>query len=325
MRSDKCAHCCANLQDLTQPALHITPHRLGVGMRIICTLGIAAIIAFGSLSGCATTKIQAPFDSFVCYSSSLANCLSAVQNGQLQGYVGAIRNHQKAGPIVGASPFLFDDPDANKTPLSTTDGKYECDYGSVGYAQAIDPTKEAEAVFVSPTILRLLAEEHVRLIHSRKSCERLVQEYNYQIVVVGLQDHLSVDQGAYADFNGAIDKERETNASVGARQLTAPELAKSGLSAGTTLRDGVLLLRQDMTSTSVSLRNDYKAQVVTVDFARRFDDANLAIDLQLREIARTLFLLDRSVPIQLPGHLLPGDYPNQSWIKQGTDTLRVNR
>jgi hypothetical protein len=58
-----------------------------------------------------------------------------------------------------------------------------------------------------------------------------------------------------------------------------------------------------------------------MDYENQFFDANLGIDLQLRELARMLFILDRSAAPDSMSALKNTGYGDGAWVKQGTVVL----
>lgn len=171
-----------------------------------CSLLVSIIVGV-LLSGCATIKIQAPYDSFVCFNSTFNDCANSAQAGSLKTLPGPHR-------LLATGGYVFDDPDAGKLP-STTDKKYQCTFGITPYAQTLDPGKPSVAVFVSPVLLREIGEQQVRLTRARTACERLIQTYEYQQQVLALQDKLSMNQKAIAILSDEVESERLVKESVG--------------------------------------------------------------------------------------------------------------
>jgi len=58
-----------------------------------------------------------------------------------------------------------------------------------------------------------------------------------------------------------------------------------------------------------------------VDYKNQFDEANYAIDVELRQLAAQLFILDRSVFRATDKSLQPAGHSTGSWVRQGTVVL----
>lgn len=287
------------------------------------SLLFALVIATCSV-GCAVNRVQAPFDSFVCYNSTFNECLGRAQSGRLRTLqMSAFRNLAVGSFAAGSNSAVVEDPEAGQT-LSSGDTKYQCSYGNIPYAQTLDPDRRAAAVFVSPVLLRQIGEQQLRLTRARTSCARLLQAYEFQVTIIARQDELAVAQKATAVLSSEVESERAAKDAVGARGLNATEQAQFGLGA-IAVRDALKLSRENVVSIGETLRTMYRTQVLDVDFKRQFEDANLAIELQLRELARNLFVLDRSIAPDATRRLLPVGYADGAWVEQGTVVLTTKQ
>jgi hypothetical protein len=99
--------------------------------------------------------------------------------------------------------------------------------------------------------------------------------------------------------------------------LSQPELNKYGMDGSFSERDALKELRREVLNYGDKIREMIKVQTRTIDFAKQFTEVQLAIDLQSRELARTLFVLDRSMAAPL-GAKVESPYLDGAWVKQGT-------
>ena len=275
------------------------------------------VLATGPFVGCATLKVQAPYDSFVCYNSTFTQCVERAQTGKLRALQHDTVVH------LAQSNFIYQDPDAGKT-VSTGDNKYQCAYGTVPYTQALDPTKQSPAVFVSPVLLREIAEQGLRLTRAREICARLVQGYGFQRQIVALQDELAKHQMGAAILGSEVEHDRNNHLEVGWRRTTQTELDKFGHPIGITIGEGERKSKDTATEAAEKIRSAYKVQVFDIEQKQQFEDANLAIELHLRELARQLFILDRAFVVSSVTYR-PIDYETGAWVKQGTVVLRTRQ
>lgn len=287
---------------------------IGIALRLV-SAGLL-LTSSCALEGCAAEKVQAPFDTFVCYDTTFDGCLKTAQAGQLKLFHD--NAYQAAYGKAGAGNF-DDDPDAGKT-VATSDAAYTCVYGSIPYTMNLKRDQQAPAVFVSPLLLRSLGEEHIKLQQIREACARLVQSYNYQMTVIKQQNSLATLQKAQERLAREITTEEYNRDSVGERIVSASE--QQICAGGGAARDCLASVTDQIYDTSEKLRPMYITQLTTVDYAKQFKDANRAINLQLRELARQLFVLDRSLAdVTAGGHPDHRGYEDGSWVRQGTVIL----
>lgn len=290
------------------------------------TLKYSLVVCLFLMTGCASNEIQAPYDSFVCFKSTFNHCLDGAQSGQLIKLHTNLKTAAVNKPFGAAfKPFatggggIVTDPDAGKV-VSTKDAKYQCQYGTIAYTQTLQPDLIAPAVFVSPILLRQIGEQQVKLGKIRTACARLVQAYDHQQDIQAAQDRLSTNQRAITMLSAETEFERLTKDAFGARPLTAAELVLYGVTGGG-VRDALRTSRENSVTVGEQLRAMYKTQVNDIEYKKQFEDAALSIDLQLRELARSLFLLDRSIAPASPQQLTRQGYEDGAWVKQGTVVL----
>src|SRR6266851_1363423 len=137
-----------------------------------CVFSLAMIVSGGAnLSGqtldenqqeFSRAKVQAPYDSFVCYNTTFEACATSVQGGAIK--ILHDRTYSRQRPSRGVSllstKYIIEDPDAKKI-VTTTDTKYSCQLSEIPYAQKLKPSILATAVFVSPVLLRQIDETHI--------------------------------------------------------------------------------------------------------------------------------------------------------------------
>lgn len=280
-------------------------------------LGWALVSASAVVAaGCATTttgKIQSPYDGFVCFDTSFNACLGKVQQGQVQQYT------TKTFSTGRRQILALGSPDDGKIP-TTSDKKYECRYGTVPYQSALQRDQAASVVFVSPVLLRHIGEQQLRLDKIRSSCARIIETYESQLEVLRMQDQISLQQGAIALFSGEIEGARNAKEGYGGRKVTSDEKTTYGV-PDSTLAEALAYERAQLVKSGETLRSQLKKQAMDVDFKRQFEDANLSIELQLRDIARNLFILDRAVVQAQPG-ARPDGYADGAWVRQGTIVVK---
>jgi hypothetical protein len=275
------------------------------------------ITSMSVVSACAIgTKVQAPFDSFVCYDSSFARCAEAVQATQLNAF------HRAAYPKFASTHFRFKD-DQSGLQHKTSDGQYSCQYGAVPYKQKLNPSDAAAVVFISPVLMSQIGEQDLRLKRVRDACDRVIDAYEYQLQILGLQDQLSVNQDGVNYFSSKIEGDRNVKQQFGLDALTDQEADQYGATHGLKFYEALTNARRDAASKSDSIRALYKKQTLQVEYKKLFDNANLAIDLQLRELGRELFVLDRAI-VKADRTYPPIDgYETGSWVQKGTVVLRT--
>ena len=283
------------------------------------TLAVGVVVLSTLLTACSAYKVQAPYDAFVCFDSTFNHCYGTAQSGQLKTLYTTSFARLAATPGGSVVPPILIDPDALKE-FASKDTKYHCQFGAIPYTQTLQPDQQAPAVFVSPVLLRQIGEQQLKLARIRTSCQRLLQAYDYQIDILVLQDKLSVAQKATALLSSEVEQARLLKDGFGSRSLTQSEGTQYGVNPGP-LRDELRAIRDNAVAIGEQLRNMYKTQIVDVDYKKQFDDENLAIELQLRELGRSLFILDRSTVQYQQHRLLPSGYVTGSWVKQGTIVL----
>ena len=285
-------------------------------------IGLAVILSV-ALTSCATiensTKLQAPFDSFVCYNKSFGACLDQAQAGQLKAFHETTYRFQIRKTNAPGDP----DPAAGKI-IQSKDGKYKCDNGTVPYNPTLVSDVVAPAVFVSPVILRQIGEMQIKVARARTACERLIQAYEYQIDILVVQDQLARSQKAVALLTAELESDRSNKDGFGSRALTPDETSRFGVQASS-VRDALRSSRSTSVDQGETLRAMFKTQTTDVEYKKQFADANLAIDLQLRELGRTLFILDRALAPDWAAGLKQTGYRDGSWVRQGTIVLAKRR
>jgi hypothetical protein len=213
--------------------------------------------------------------------------------------------------------------DAKDIVRQTADKKYSCSYGKIPYEQQIKPDLALPAVFVSPVLLRQIGEDVLRVNQARLACDRLVENYDTQVKMLDGRDSLGKYQrgvGALSAFveNARVSQQKEKSGKlIGAEPLDPDEVTAYGLSGPTNVADGLWTSRTNVIEEEDALRRMSRAQVTEVDYGLRFLDVQMAVDLQARALARTLFLLDRSVASADVANIRT-DYKSGSWVQQGT-------
>jgi hypothetical protein len=275
-----------------------------------------AITALSGLAGCAGVdstryQVQAPFDSFVCYYSSLDECSQKISGT----------------PAV----FSFLDAQAGVT-VQTADKVYACNLGAVTYQQTLDTSSKNPVSFYSPVLLGQMSDGLIKLNLARAACTRLVQSYNKQVEILALQDQLAVAQLAAQYLSTQIENESLGKSAVGAGNITEAQRVQYGLSSIDTTRNSLQTVRNQVTTISEQLRSKIRDQTLNSDYKNQFSDAQTVIDGQIRELSRGLFILDRAVP-KLPDDTLNpvklGDRvrelsPAGGWVVQGTGVLSIS-
>ncbi len=362
-------------------------------MRSYCLI---AAVAFGIVStGCAGPRFptQAPFDSFVCFNSSFADCASRSQSGQLkklgeradesrtglnkiqheqmavfqQGLslpaaaahkkphgvsaagapsaakpVAAIANgnghptrqvspgetSQVIPPVIVLDGVLVNDLEKSAPPRVTGDKKQSCKYVAIPYTQEIVPTRITSAVFVSPVLIRQLGEELIAVEQSRLACDRLVEAYDAQTLTFSEHEKLAEYQRGVSELTAWVERRRIGKEFCDAAKKTTFEncdiddddVVSYGLEKKTNAADALDISRENVIDENDKLRALSIDQTLSQDFGLRFVDMQIAMDLRARAVARTLFLIDRSVVgTSLDG--VKADYADGAWVKQGTVVL----
>ena len=97
-------------------------------------------------------------------------------------------------------------------------------------------------------------------------------------------------------------------------------LKLSGLLSSLLLRN-----RRVVSEYSSSIRAAIKRHTENVEYKNQFADAQSAIDLQLREIARQLLLLDQSTLEISDASVLRKHYLEGAWVQKGSVVLSVQK
>lgn len=87
------------------------------------------------------------------------------------------------------------------------------------------------------------------------------------------------------------------------------------------MRDALREIRDKSVLVAEQLRSSYKVQITDVDYNKMFFDSNLVVELQLRELSRTLLILDRSVVANTGDDFHRTGYTDGSFVKHGTVVL----
>ncbi|TCG08855.1 hypothetical protein BZM27_09395 [Paraburkholderia steynii] len=286
-------------------------------LRSIAGIGLLVASACSTLlmGGCAVfgieKDVQAPFDAFVCFDASFNDCVKTINVGDINSPI------SDDGTPIFDEKFIVQDKDSAKE-LTSSDGKYRCEYGKIRYIQKIDVTQRTLIVFVSPIVLNQIGESVLRLNRSRESCKRLIQTYEFQLDLLKLQDSQAFYQVQVQYLSAQIENENLKAAKIGTGPLsgsTNPQIKQPGIDEATVL----LQARKSVTGFAEQIRNRYKTQTLEVDFQKQFSDGQTLIDTQLREISRELFILDRSTRPLGPEIFHERDrYITGSYVMQGT-------
>jgi hypothetical protein len=281
---------------------------------------LAAILSGGGLalivSGCSSSNVQAPYDSFVCLRTSYNGCLAAAQSGNLKKYYEAAYSPAFRAKMMGPAH-----PEGATE--ATSDGAYSCNYGKVPYSPSLNMSSTHAAVFVSPILLSQIEEQRLRVDQSRESCSRLLSAYNYQLQILVLQDKLAVQQEGIVKYSSEMEHERNVQATVGKNpDQNGYYLSRYSLADTDTISSDLLILRERQADKQEEIRNVSKKRTLEVDYGKMFSDAQLLIDGTLRELGRDNFLLDRSTfDSTLP--YKPTHYASGSWVEKGTVVLKT--
>lgn len=288
------------------------------GMAKPSILVISALIASGitpTSTAARQIKIQSPFDAFVCVKSSYDGCLKRIQAESLHRFVSLAYKQPSYASIRTQ--------DKADTETKTADGKYSCHSGVIPYSPKMNLTGVVSIVFVSPLLVSQINEQQLRIDKARDSCLRYIQAYDYQVSLVKQQDAIAVLDRLRAKIVAEMSADRADHEkyqgtySVGQRALATDEVAASGLAAGTTISQAARQLEDAIYGLSETVRDNSKHQVLDIDFARSFADAQLLTDSQLRELGRELFVLDRAAP-KYSGRIHMRGYDDGSWVQKGT-------
>lgn len=291
-------------------------------------LGFCMLVMFLG-EGCSVNKIQAPYDSFVCFDSSFNQCLARAQSGELESYLASLKNHNSSLASLtdlNSSDPLVSDPDKDKT-VPTRDllnyPKYSCNFGSIPYQSTLQRNQEASVVFVSPVLLSQIGDQMIRLNRLRTGCARLVQTYNYELDVLALQDELSIAEQGTGEYSTQIEAANNVKQGWLGAILADAEADKYHVAHGSSANEALGQARRHAIEYGRQLRDRFKDQTTSIDYRDRFTDANLAIELQERELGRSLFVQDRSAVAHPRGWERGRDYNSGSWVKQGTIVFSV--
>jgi len=280
------------------------------------TIGaIALLLSVPFMPGCVPRNIQAPFDGFVCYSQSFADCASNPRTKDLRRYYSQTFSKQQ----------LVDDVNSfSAKDVKTDDGKYTCKMGSVPYEPKLNRSKVFDIVFVSPVLISQLGEQEVRLKRAREACTRTIKAYEFHRDLISVQDKAAKVNSATTKIAAEVEFNRLTSENIAVRPLTEGEADALGLTRGTMLREALKLLRERGVDLNEEVRSKANIQTIEVEYEKLFDDANLLIEAQLRELGRQLFVLDRSV-LSFEGTAKNVGYDNGSWVQKGTIVLEVKK
>jgi hypothetical protein len=219
------------------------------------------------------------------------------------------------------------DPKANIVQRSS-DSKYRCNNGSVPYRQTIAQRAPAPAIFVSEALLNQIGEQMIRLEQIRRSCGRLLATYNFQLALLPNQDQQAAAQKAVQYLSAKVENENIAPNTTVNTDLNSVELTQFGLTApanGTLkVADALVTQRNLSTLSAEQIRTQTKAQTIDVEYRKQFDDAQSAIDAQLREIAHSLLILDSAV-VATPDTVVRQYYETGAWVQKGSAVLLTTR
>jgi hypothetical protein len=83
----------------------------------------------------------------------------------------------------------------------------------------------------------------------------------------------------------------------------------------------LLQYRNCLESIAVKVRENVKKQTINNDYEHQFDNAQLAIDVQARQVARALLALDDSEILSVQGPNVQENYQSGTWVQKGTIVL----
>ncbi|HEX7138577.1 MAG TPA: hypothetical protein VF219_12045 [Vicinamibacterales bacterium] len=288
---------------------------------------LAALVYSVSLAGCAslpgTYKVEVPYDAYVCFRKTFAQCLQEPALASANTF----RQNVYGSSFAGAS-VTFQDHNAG-TVTASSDGKYQCKSGTVPFTQTLSQTNTAEVIFVSPPLLNQIGEQAIRLDRARAACSRIIDAYNVQLQNLTVQDQQAAAQKAVQYLSAKVENENiSPNATVNA-VLTAAEITQFGLtppaSGSLKVADALVSQRNSVTQLSDQLRNTIKDQTLNVDYKKQIDDAQSVIDSQLREVGRDLSLLDCGA-LQMPAvTVLHRYFVDGEWVQQGSVVMLLRK
>ena len=288
-------------------------------IRALMHLAIAIFLltigaTFSPVTAGESYRVQAPFDSFVCYDVSLVECSKSI--------TGTPDN------------FLFTDLNGGIS-KKTSDGKYGCDYRAILYKQTLSYNAPSAVSFYSPPLISQLNDGLRKLDRARESCNFLVETYNSQLMLLKLQDEQALSQLQIQYLTSRIE---ETGLStIGGEEICPADGANldqrcinvvdGNLTIVTdtnTVRGELRKQRDANTKLSEKIRNMLRDQTVNSDYKKQFTDAQFLIDAQVSELNRGLFVLDRAKPNIANGSVSDKVYDSGSWVQQGSHVCSVS-
>ena len=289
-----------------------------------CLSGLCSALIL--LGGCASIpgihEVQAPYDSYICYNVSFSECL---QRPELS-TANVLRRRIYSGVFAGNTVTVRDSSAGTVT--RSKDGKYQCNNGKIPYTQTLPQTERATVVFVAPSLLDQIGEQMVKLQRLRTICLRALAGYDFQLAILASQDQQAAAQKAVQYLSAKAEYENITlNTTVNTNvTLTPLEVTQFGLpplnpsGQPWDVADALKAQRNLVTQLSEQLRNSTETQTLNVDYKQQFEDARLAIDIQLREVANELLALD-SAAVTTSDDVVKRYYENGAWVQKGSTVL----
>ena len=278
--------------------------RYRLGILLFCT-GASAFI-FGDK---VERAIQAPFDSFVCFETSLANCAKRALGGNYA--------HLIDGP---GSPFSWKDESGGKVSTST-DGAVSCSLGGAVKTPKVDVNLVRDVVYFSPVTL-LQAKEAIEQLEIRRAgCARAINIYESQSKFLALQDRQSRSQSAVAYFSSLTENKNLGATKIDYGPVAAGDLARFGMTNHTNIVEALLAARKDGVLTAEAVRDSMKAQAMGPEVKTQITDLQRTISLQVGDVEKLMFPLNLAVgDIAKPKKQL---VPNGEWVLRGATIASV--
>jgi hypothetical protein len=286
------------------------------------------IFALPAMWSCAPLQggyeVQAPYDSYVCFDASFLQCL---ESAQVRHEYSLLRHAY--GRVFVDGTVKIRDPGANTVTIST-DKKYQCRNSNVPYTQSIRQSELASVVFIPPALLNQIGEQMVQLDRLRRNCLRTMQAYNYQQKILPTQDAESAAQKSVQYLSALVENENispnaSVNLTLSSTQITQYGLAPPPAGQNLKLADALLAERNLSTQSADTLRTQAETQAINVQYKQQFDDAQLAIDAQLRQLGSTLQALDGAVVMLPKAEAGQQYYTNGSWVQKGSVVLNLGK
>jgi hypothetical protein len=292
---------------------------------------VAIALGVGLPTDSSAETIKAPFDSYVCYDASMADCIVSVLNDPQPFFSAGRWKVDVDGTMIMMADASLSKSSNDKVQCTPRVGK--------GYAFKFNFLVKRQVVFFSPDLFLRFGEALQRLEQASLSCRQLADRYDLQIKKwakeIDLESSHASVQAASAEleaFNWRLTVERESNycynlptdvliADCRRRAVMPTEASGSGA----TLTVGSIAASSKRRSVEIQLMlRAQERALAEFEFVSQAQDLSLSVETATRDVYRTMIAIDASV-LNLNGDRFKRKAESNSQVERGAVVLTYRK